>query len=51
MFESLLVWVRGAGELGSAAALTFRRVGIAVFLSELPRPLAIRRTVTFSDAI
>ncbi len=51
MFESLLVWVRGAGELGSAAALTLRRVGIAVFLSELPLPLAIRRTVTFSDAI
>ncbi len=51
MLESLLVWVRGAGELGSAAALTLRRVGIAVFLSELPQPLAIRRTVTFSDAI
>ncbi len=51
MFESLTVWVRGAGELGSAAAMTLRRVGIPVFLSELPRPLAIRRTVTFSDAI
>ena len=51
MFESLRLWVRGAGELGSAVALTLRRVGIGVFLTDLPRPLAIRRPVTFSDAI
>lgn len=51
LFESLRLWVRGAGELGSAVALTLRRVGIGVFLTDLPRPLAIRRPVTFSDAI
>ena len=51
VFESLRLWVRGAGELGSAIALTMRRVGIGVFLTDLPRPLAIRRPVTFSDAI
>jgi xanthine dehydrogenase accessory factor len=45
------VWVRGAGELGSATALILHRVGFRVFLSELPQPLAIRRTVTFSDAM
>lgn len=46
-----VVWVRGAGELGSATALTLHRVGFPVLLSELERPLAIRRTVTFSDAV
>ena len=46
-----LIWVRGAGELGSAVALSLYRTGFQVFLSEIMPPLAIRRTVTFSDAI
>ncbi|MEE9465155.1 MAG: molybdenum hydroxylase, partial [Candidatus Neomarinimicrobiota bacterium] len=51
MFDSTLVWVLGAGELGSAVAVSLWRAGIPLFLTELPLPLAIRRTVTFSDAI
>lgn len=46
-----IIWVRGAGELGSATAVSLFRVGLPVFLSEIIPPLAIRRTVTFSDAI
>jgi xanthine dehydrogenase accessory factor len=46
-----LIWVRGAGELGSAVALSLYRTGFQVFLSEIKHPLAIRRTVTFSDTI
>lgn len=46
-----LIWVRGAGELGSAVALSLYRTGFRVFLSEITPPLAIRRTVTFSDAV
>ncbi len=46
-----LIWVRGAGELGSAVALSLYHTGFRVFLSEIIPPLAIRRTVTFSDAI
>ncbi len=45
------VWIRGAGELASAAAWTLKSCGYRVLLSELPVPLAIRRTVTFSDAM
>jgi len=45
------IWVRGAGELGSAVALCLHRCGFRVLLSERHPPLAIRRTVTFSDAI
>lgn len=46
-----VVVVRGAGELGSAVALTLRRVGYPVILAERSEPLAIRRPVTFSDAV
>ncbi len=46
-----VIWVRGAGELGSATAVSLFRAGLPVFLSEINPPLAIRRSVTFSDAI
>ena len=45
------IWVRGAGELGSACAWVLSRAGFPVVLSELPRPLAIRRRVCFSEAL
>lgn len=51
MFEDIIIWIRGAGELGSAAACVLHNVGFPVFISELEKPLAIRRTVTFSDAV
>ena len=51
MFSQLLIWVRGAGELGSAVAWTLHKVGMPVFLSDIAQPLAIRRPVTFSDAV
>ncbi|MCF7823323.1 MAG: EF2563 family selenium-dependent molybdenum hydroxylase system protein [Candidatus Marinimicrobia bacterium] len=51
MFEKHLIWVRGAGELGSAIVHLIFRLGFRVFVSEIIPPLAIRRPVTFSDAI
>jgi len=51
MPEGDVVWVRGAGELGSGVAHLLYRVGYRVFMSEIFPPLAIRRPVTFSDAI
>ena len=45
------VLLRGAGELASAVAVTLHRVGFKVLMTELPVPLAIRRTVSFSDAM
>lgn len=51
MIELKTVWVRGAGEMGSACALVLHNTGFKVFTSEREYPLAIRRTVTFSDAI
>jgi len=50
MFDKT-VWVRGAGEMSSATAQILHGVGFRVYVSELPLPLAIRRKVTFSDAV
>jgi xanthine dehydrogenase accessory factor len=43
--------VKGAGDLGSAVALSLHHAGFAVLMTELPAPLAIRRTVCFSEAV
>jgi len=51
VFDNINIVIRGAGELASAAALILHNIGFRVILTELPTPLAIRRTVTFSDAI
>ena len=49
--SKIRVFIRGAGELASATALTLHRAGFQVIMSELNVPLAIRRTVSFSEAI
>ncbi|NQV38092.1 MAG: EF2563 family selenium-dependent molybdenum hydroxylase system protein [Candidatus Marinimicrobia bacterium] len=46
-----IIWIRGAGEIGSATAVSLHKSGFRVILSEINPPLAIRRSVTFSDAI
>ena len=46
-----IVLIRGAGELASAVGVVLHRVGFSVILTELPIPLAIRRTVCFSEAM
>lgn len=47
----ILIWIRGAGEIGSATAVSLTKAGFKVVISEINPPLAIRRTVTFSDAV
>ncbi len=49
--EKYTVLIRGAGEMASAVAVILHRVGFTVVMTELPIPRAIRRTVSFSDAI
>lgn len=46
-----LVLIRGAGDLASGVALRLRRSGLRVVMCELPEPLAVRRLVSFSEAI
>ncbi len=45
------ILIRGAGEMASAVGVVLHRVGFSVVMTELPIPLAIRRTVCFSDAM
>jgi xanthine dehydrogenase accessory factor len=42
--------ILGAGDLASGVALRLRRVSLQVVMTELPQPLAVRRTVSFAEA-
>ncbi len=46
-----LVIVRGGGELGTAVAHRLHRVGYNVLILEKSRPTALRREISFSDAV
>jgi xanthine dehydrogenase accessory factor len=45
------ILIRGAGDLASGVALRLHRVGLNVVMTELVAPLAVRRTVSFAEAI
>ncbi len=51
MFRHLLVGVKGAGDLASGTIHRLHCAGFAVVATELPQPLALRRTVSFAEAI
>lgn len=46
-----LIFIRGGGDLASGVALRLHRVGFQVAILELDKPLAVRRTVSFSEAV
>ena len=50
-FDDLLVLVKGAGDLATGAAWRLHRCGIPVVMTELPRPLTVRRAVAFAQAV
>jgi xanthine dehydrogenase accessory factor len=45
------ILLRGGGDLASGVALRLRHAGFEVIISELPQPLAVRRTVAFAEAV
>jgi xanthine dehydrogenase accessory factor len=45
------ILVRGGGDLASGVALRLYRAGLQVVISELPEPLAVRRVVSFAEAV
>lgn len=47
----MIVLIRGGGDLASGVALRLHRVGLRVVITELAQPLAVRRLVSFSEAI
>ena len=46
-----IVLIRGGGDLASGIAHRFFTFGFPVIILELPKPLAIRRLVSFSEAV
>lgn len=46
-----LILIRGGGDLASGVALRLHRAGLEVLISELAQPLAVRRTVSFAEAV
>lgn len=45
------ILIRGGGDLASGVALRLHRTGLKVLIAELRQPLAVRRTVSFSEAV
>ncbi|MFN8471568.1 MAG: selenium-dependent molybdenum cofactor biosynthesis protein YqeB [Anaerolineae bacterium] len=46
-----LVLIRGAGDLATGVAVRLHRAGFLVVMTELEHPLAVRRTVSFAQAV
>jgi len=49
--KELVVLIRGAGEMASGVAHRLYRCHFKICMLEIPRPLAVRREVSFSEAI
>jgi xanthine dehydrogenase accessory factor len=49
--ETTRVVIKGAGDLATGVALRLHRCGFPVVMTELARPLAVRRTVSFAQAV
>ncbi len=47
----LLAVIKGAGDLATGVALSFRAAGFRVLMTELARPTAIRLSVSFAEAV
>ncbi len=47
----MLVLIRGAGDIASGIALRLYRSGFDVVMTEIERPTAVRRTVSFCEAV
>lgn len=46
-----LVLIRGGGDLASGVALRLHRAGLNIVVTELAQPLAVRRAVSFAEAV
>ncbi len=46
-----IILVRGGGDLASGVVLRLQRAGLKVLITELPRPLMVRRLVSFAEAV
>ncbi len=49
--QQAVVVLRGGGDLASGVALRLHRVGLRLLITEIPQPLAVRRLVSFCEAV
>ena len=49
--KDLIILIKGGGEMASGVALRLVRSGFRVCVTELPEPLAVRRGVSFCEAV
>jgi xanthine dehydrogenase accessory factor len=47
----MIILIRGGGDLASGVAFRLHKSGFRVVITELPKPLAVRRQASFSEAI
>lgn len=47
----MLVLIKGAGDLATGVAWRLKKCGFPVICTELPQPMAVRRTVAFCQAV
>src|SRR3989304_3924444 len=48
---SVIVLIRGGGDIATGVALRLQRVGLGVIITELPQPLVLRRMASFAEAV
>jgi xanthine dehydrogenase accessory factor len=46
-----VILIRGGGDLATGVAIRLIRCGLRVAITELPQPLAVRRSVSFAEAV
>ena len=46
-----IILIRGGGDLATGVAIRLIRAGLRVVVTELPQPLAVRRSVSFAEAV
>ncbi|MBN2059036.1 MAG: EF2563 family selenium-dependent molybdenum hydroxylase system protein [Deltaproteobacteria bacterium] len=51
MFEDKMILIRGAGDLATGVAARLWRSGFPVIMTEIERPLTVRRSVSLSEAV
>ncbi|HIQ05263.1 MAG TPA: EF2563 family selenium-dependent molybdenum hydroxylase system protein [Anaerolineae bacterium] len=50
-FDKTLVLIKGAGDLATGVAYRLHKIGFPVVMTELPRPMVVRRAVSFAQAV
>lgn len=48
---AMVTIIRGGGDIASGVALRLHHAGLKLIVTELPRPLAVRRLVSFAEAV